>query len=175
MGSRSRIPAFPAVAGCADPCRRRHSKARGGLLDGCHGASRSIRQARQPAQSQDHQGHLVLDVQQRLAEWWLRNQCRARSNYSPTISKPEIGVVGLLAQANTRRSTGNNAPHRRFVYSPRSCRLEGLAFKRAQRQTDTCHDGVPRPLFVLRVGEIKAVDGAAGKIATTVQYYTFSF
>ena len=50
-----------------------------------------------------------------------------------------------------------------------------LTAKRAQRQTDTCHDGVPRPLFVLRVGEIKAVDGAAGKIATTVQYYTFSF
>ena len=37
----------------------------------------------------------------------------------------------------------------------------GLAFKRTQRQTDTCHDGIPRALFFLRIGEIKAVDGAS--------------
>ena len=37
----------------------------------------------------------------------------------------------------------------------------GLAFKRTQRQTDAGHDGIPRPLFFLRIGEIKAVDDAS--------------
>jgi hypothetical protein len=37
----------------------------------------------------------------------------------------------------------------------------GLAFKRTQRQTDAGHDGIPRALFFLRIGEIKAVDDAS--------------
>jgi hypothetical protein len=67
--------------------------------------------------------------------------------------------------------------HRRFVYSPRSCRLEGLAFKRTQGQTDTRHYRIPSTLFFLRIGKIKAVnraEGTARKIAAAVKNNSIS-
>ena len=66
---------------------------------------------------------------------------------------------------------------RRFVYSPRSCRLDGLALKRTQGQTNTRHYRIPSTLFFLRIGEIKAVDraeGTARKIAAAVKNNSIS-
>jgi len=79
------------------------------------------------------------------------------------------GIYRDLSRSGFARSVKE---HRRFVYSPRSCRLDGLALKRTQGQTNTRHYRIPSTLFFLRIGEIKAVDraeGTARKIAAAVK------
>src|SRR6478736_4266059 len=84
------------------------------------------------------------------------------------------GIYRDLSRSGFARSVKE---HRRFVYSPRSCRLEGLAFKRTQGQTDTRHYRIPSTLFFLRIGKIKAVnraEGTARKIAAAVKNNSIS-
>ena len=67
--------------------------------------------------------------------------------------------------------------HRQLYIRGEAIRLAGLAFKWPQGQTYTRHYRIPSTLFLLRIGEIKAVDGPAQtgrKIAAAVKNDPFS-
>ena len=67
--------------------------------------------------------------------------------------------------------------HRQLYIRGEAIRLAGLAFKWPQGQTYTRHYRIPSTLFLLRIGEIKAVDGPAQtgrKVAAAVKNDPFS-
>ena len=107
-----------------------------------------------------------------------RRRCQPRSrktllDYPQPFPPPTIDGE----RCGQRVLTVLSKEHRRFVYSPRSCRLDGLALKRTQGQTNTRHYRIPSTLFFLRIGEIKAVDraeGTARKIAAAVKNNSIS-
>src|SRR5258708_15327026 len=116
------------------------------------------------------------EIAQRLRWRGSTSRRRVDSRWCQTISLTKLDTI-LSIPAGPGRAALERHQSVKSCIRGEAIRLAGLAFKWPQGQTYTRHYRIPSTLFLLRIGEIKAVDGPAQtgrKVAAAVKNDPFS-